>query len=106
MVGAGSLWAVDVPERIDVGDGSRMVLTWPDGTVQPITASALREACPCAGCREPSGAAATARVLAGDEPVTISDARLVGSYAVHLTFSPDGHGTGIFSFDLLRSMET
>lgn len=95
---------MEVPQRIEIGDGDTMVLTWADGTATSLTAPALRTACPCAGCREPSGAAAIVRALAGDEPIRITAARLVGSYAVHLTFSPDGHATGIFPFDLLREV--
>lgn len=96
---------MDVPERIEVEGRHRIVLAWPDGTSTSVGAAGLRAACPCAVCRELSGAAATARVLAGDEPVAISAVRLVGSYAVHVTFEPDGHATGIFPFDLLRSLE-
>jgi ATP-binding protein involved in chromosome partitioning len=101
--GAGSLPVVDVPDRIDIEQGDRMVLTWPGGAVTSIGAAELRVACPCAECREPSGATAIERLLAGDDPVRVTAARLVGSYAVNLTFAPDGHATGIFSFDLLRA---
>jgi DUF971 family protein len=34
----------------------------------------------------------------------IAEARIVGDYALGITFSPDGHGTGIFTYDLLRSL--
>ncbi len=34
----------------------------------------------------------------------IQDVQLVGSYAINLTFSPDGHATGIFSYPLLREI--
>lgn len=95
---------MEVPHRIDVGGGEGLVVTWEDGSVATIPAAALRAACPCAGCREPSGVAAIAATLAGGEEIRISAARLVGSYAVHLTFSPDGHATGIFPFDLLKAV--
>jgi DUF971 family protein len=102
VVAAGTLASVDVPERIDVGDPVRVEITWDDGTVSSVSASALRAACPCAGCREPSGRAEIARVLGGE--VRIVSARLVGSYAMGFTFSPDGHSTGIFPFDLVQSV--
>lgn len=38
-----------------------------------------------------------------DEPLTITDATLVGNYAVRLTYS-DGHRTGIYSWEYLRSL--
>jgi DUF971 family protein len=104
VVAAGTLASVDVPDRIDVADGDRVAITWENGTVSSISASALRAACPCAGCREPSGVAEIGRLLGGDEVIRITAARLVGSYAVSFTFSPDGHATGIFPFDLVRTV--
>ncbi len=44
-------------------------------------------------------------MLTGPTPVTITDAALVGAYAVNFSFAPDGHQTGIFPFDRLRSLE-
>ncbi len=62
----------------------------------------LRLACPCAGCREEM----TGRPLL--DPSTVpSDVRparveLVGAYAIRIWWS-DGHGTGIYTFDSLRT---
>jgi len=44
-------------------------------------------------------------VLAGPEPVTITETRLVGSYAVNFVFAPDGHSTGIFTFPSLHALD-
>lgn len=44
------------------------------------------------------------RVVDGDATVTIDGAHVVGSYALGLTFAPDGHRTGIFPFDLIASL--
>lgn len=93
----------EVPQRIEV-DGSTVTFTWEDATVSRFTAAALRGACECATCREPAGMEQTRAVLGGDQPVSVVDARLVGGYAVTFTFSPDGHGTGIYPFDRLRSL--
>lgn len=93
---------MDVPTRIAVEDGDAVVIEWEDGGVSNLTARDLRAACSCATCREPAGQEATKRVLAGE--VGISAAHLVGGYAVSFTFSPDGHGTGIFPYDVLRSL--
>lgn len=100
--GPATLGAVEVPQRIEVEQGERVAVTWEDGSVTSLDARTLRAACPCAGCREPSGVDATARVLSGPEPVRIASARLVGGYALTLEFTPDGHATGIFPFDSLR----
>ncbi len=93
------------PLRIEVKGGTAVAITWDDDTHTDLTAHQLREACMCAGCREDSGARKTAAILAGDEPVTILEAELVGGYALKFIFGPDGHGTGIFPFDTLRTMD-
>ena len=95
---------MEVPDRIEVRDGTTVVLGWSDGTSAEIPADVLRSACPCAGCREPEGMATTRRVLAGSDPVTITSASLVGGYAVSFEFGPDGHGTGIYPFDVLAAL--
>lgn len=94
---------MDTPTRIEVEEGSRVILTWEDGAESRWTAAELRGACQCASCREPAGAEQTAAVLGGPVPVTISEARLVGGYAISFVFGPDGHGTGIYPFESLRS---
>jgi len=93
-----------VPERIQVIEGLEVVITWEDGTASTLSASRLRGACQCADCREEAGRRQTERVLTGAEPVMITEARLVGSYAINFVFAPDGHSTGIFPFPGLRSL--
>ena len=95
---------MNVPERIEVEEGTRVLITWEDDEITELTARQLRRACPCAECREPDGRARIEAVLGGPAPVTISDARLVGGYALGFSFAPDGHSTGIFSFDVLRGL--
>ena len=94
-----------VPERIEV-DGESMTIAWSDGLIAELAAADVRAACECAACREPSGMEATRAVLAGDRPITVTEASLVGGYAVTFTFSPDGHRTGIFTYSLLRSLSS
>ncbi len=94
-----------VPERIEVIKGLEVRITWTDGTTSTLSASQLRAACQCAECREESGRRATERVLAGAEPVTITDTKLVGGYAINFIFGPDLHSTGIFPFPALRRLE-
>jgi DUF971 family protein len=96
---------VDVPERIKIDEGTRVALTWGDGAVTRLTAEQLRGACQCASCREPSGVEQTAALLEGSEPITIANAKLVGGYAISFEFTPDGHATGIYSFNTLRELE-
>ena len=95
---------MEVPESIEVRGGREVALTWPGGEITVLSARRLRAGCKCATCREPAGMQATAQVLSGESPIRIADARVVGNYALSFTFEPDGHGTGIFSFDLLRAL--
>jgi DUF971 family protein len=99
-----TLVRVETPERIEVEGGSEVTLTWSDGTVTRLTAEELRASCQCASCREPDGMERTAAALAGPTPVTISEAKLVGGYAINFVFAPEGHGTGIYPFTVLRAM--
>lgn len=95
---------MEVPARIEVEDEELVILEWEDGSVDEFSAAELRAACQCASCREPAGARRTEAVLAGDEPVRITEAGLVGAYALQFHFSPDDHHTGIYSFEALRGL--
>lgn len=95
---------MEVPSRIEVLEGRKVELTWSDGRIDLIDASTLRAACECAGCREAAGIEATRLVMDAPELIGISEAKLVGAYAVGFTFTPDGHRTGIFPFDRLRAL--
>jgi DUF971 family protein len=84
-------------------------ITWSDGQTREYGARELREACPCATCREKRGAppprANTLTVLSEAEkrPLEIASMRPVGSYAYAITFS-DGHGSGLYQFPLLHEL--
>ncbi|MDX1690876.1 MAG: DUF971 domain-containing protein [Acidimicrobiia bacterium] len=96
---------MEVPQRIEVADGGTVLrLAWEDGASAELSARTLRSACPCASCGEPAGRAALTRLLGADEPVRITGAELVGTYAVSFAFAPDGHGTGIYPFERLRAL--
>ncbi|MEN0112157.1 MAG: DUF971 domain-containing protein [Planctomycetota bacterium] len=92
--------------RLDV---SRVAIDWSDGGRTEHSAAQLREACPCATCREkrsaPPPPANVLPVLSAAEarPLEIVGMTPVGSYAYRVDFS-DGHNTGLFNFDLLRGL--
>jgi DUF971 family protein len=97
------------PTKLAVRDSSRLVIEWSDGQKRSIAFSELRKACPCATCREkraqppePSGGLPVLS-MAEARPLTILAMRPVGNYAYSIAFS-DGHDTGIFTLDLLRSL--
>ncbi len=97
------------PVQLDRTD-SGLVIVWSDGFRQAIALRELRDACPCATCREKrtesdAQPAALLPVISMEEaqPLAIDGMKPVGNYAYGIAFS-DGHDTGIFTFELLRSL--
>jgi DUF971 family protein len=93
-------------------EGNSLRIEWSDGQKREIGFRELRDACPCATCREkraapaqPSGGLGSLPVLSMAEarPLAIDGMRPVGNYAYSIAFS-DGHDTGIFTLELLRSL--
>ena len=82
-------------------------VTWQDGVETVFTAATLRKNCPCATCNEERSK--QTRVLlpvlkqSGSGPLTLDDAKLVGTYAIQFIWS-DGHTAGIFDYKYLRSL--
>ena len=97
---------MQIPSRIEVESGSLVTLTWEDGTRTNISASVLRAECLCADCRSDAGKRRKALVLERPESIRIDGAHVVGAYAVNFEFGPDVHRSGIFSFELLRTIGT
>ena len=85
--------------------GQMLTITWDDGAVTSHSGPALRWACPCAECRGEMGLPGRLdRVddLPEDE-LRVETVTLVGQYALALGFA-SGHGTGIYTFRLLREL--
>ena len=87
---------------IALNDGA-VTIKWKDDTVSTLSAKFLRVNCACAECVEEW----TNRKLL--DPATVpaniqaEDYLMVGKYAVQFLWS-DGHYTGIYPFDMLRSL--
>ena len=82
-------------------DQRTLGITWTDGTKNSYDVVDLRRRCPCALCiDEWTG---EKRLKPADVPETVRPLRIdsVGSYALQIKFS-DGHGTGIYTFQMLR----
>lgn len=79
----------------------RLRLTWADGHSAELDYDYLRGWCPCAGCQGHSGL----RIVyqPPKKPVDLQRIEPVGNYALSFLWS-DGHGTGIYKFDYLRSL--
>jgi DUF971 family protein len=85
-----------------------LVIVWSDGSRRRYGVRQLRDACPCATCREKRDAPTAVNllpVLSPQElqPLAIAGMKPVGNYAYTIAFS-DGHDTGIFSFERLLEL--
>jgi DUF971 family protein len=98
--------------RIHVSTGAGVDITWADGHQSHYDFAYLREECPCATCNDERGkkqafaaaASAPSAVLPMFKPKPrAQSAAVMGNYAVQINFS-DGHSTGIYSYDHLRSI--
>ena len=84
----------------------RLVIEWNDGHRSVYTWTHLRDQCPCAGCREERQKPADPfRVLKPSELVPLAAVSMprVGRYAYKIVWS-DGHDTGIYTLQHLRSL--
>jgi len=86
--------------------GGELALAFADSTECYLPLERLRRACPCAACQgEPD---AMGRVIRPEAPIgprgfELLRMEVVGGYALQL-FWADGHSTGIYSYDYLRSL--
>jgi len=89
-------------------DEQTLRICWRDGRESVFDGAMLRKRCPCATCRSERDAQAgqLLPILKHPPPsdVRIVSAKLVGNYAIQLFWS-DGHDTGIFDFQFLRSID-
>lgn len=84
----------------------RLLIEWKDGKHSEFSLAQLRRVCPCATCRteREQQSSNPLRILKADPTgVRVTNARLVGSYAIQFDYS-DGHNTGIYDFRFLRSL--
>ena len=93
-----------------VGD-SELKITWSDGEQRLYRLRELRDRCPCATCREKRAQQSTKPSLlpvlreTDMQPLRLLGMKPVGNYAYGIHFS-DGHDTGIYTFELLKSLGT
>ena len=83
-------------------------IVWSDGAIGCYSPRLLRDACPCATCREQRvqpAAPALLPVLRPEEvaPLAIAGMKPVGQYAYSIEFS-DGHSSGIYTLEYLLEL--
>ena len=112
--------------KVHVSSGAGVDITWADGHGSHFDFAYLREQCPCAMCNDEREEKAAQQEkderLKKENPVKSATpvlsspllpmfkpkvsaraAHAVGNYALRIDFS-DGHTTGIYSFDYLRTI--
>jgi DUF971 family protein len=99
--------------KVHVSTGAGVDIVWADGHRSHYEFALLREMCPCAMCNDE-------RAKKQDAPEPLSDpskdlfpmfkpkpragaAKAIGNYALQIDFT-DGHTTGIYSFEYLRTI--
>ena len=89
------------PEEIQLTPEGGLRIAWQGGATATVKPFLLRDACPCAECKEEG----TGRKLLDPSTIPadirIQDVKAVGNYAIQIFWS-DGHSTGIYSWDTLR----
>ena len=100
------------PEDLQRISERRLLITWTDGLKQTGSFRSLRDACQCATCLDAKTKTVEQPVgmlpvltPAQAQPLEIVAMKPVGNYAYNIEFS-DGHSTGIFTFEMLRSLST
>ncbi len=78
-------------------ENGRVLIKWEDGERRQYPLDALRNACPCAGCRGHSPGEVEPPNVRGVVLLHIAE---VGSYAIRFEWS-DGHSTGIYTWPYL-----
>lgn len=91
------------PRELKKIDPQTLEIVWADGHVSVYSTTALREACPCAVCKDEW--TGERKILPGTlpkaiQPVTIDS---VGHYGLKIRWS-DGHATGIYTYEDLRRL--
>jgi len=95
---------IDPPTNIRALQSERVLeLVWEDGVTDRLPYRFLRGRCPCASCVNEITGERVVGPEAIDPDVRPEGMAPVGSYAVKLVWS-DGHSTGLFTWDRLRSL--
>ena len=88
------------PRKITRSDPHRIEFEWDTGERTVLTTVELRSICPCASCVDELSGVRRHDPASVPAELVHADVRLVGNYAITMTFS-DGHATGIYTFPML-----
>ena len=95
------------PEHIAVSKSKGIRIDWKDGHPSEYGLRYLRNQCPCATCAEAHKSGAVAEPQSPFQlykpALKMLAVKPVGSYALQIEWN-DGHSSGIYSYDHLRSL--
>ena len=99
--------------KVQVSTGAGVDIAWADGHRSHYDFAYLRDRCPCATCDDQRRKKAAAPVQGSGGPSSVLPlfkprpgaraAKSMGHYALQIEFT-DGHSTGIYSYDHLRTI--
>jgi len=103
---------MDAPKKIDLKLNRGLTVEWSDGATSYYSIAYLRRMSPSAEMRQlreeqaknPLTVLPAKAARAASGPLTALGADMVGNYAIRIRFS-DGHDTGIYSWEYLRSID-
>jgi len=103
---------MDAPVRLDLDREKGLSVEWSDGSTSFYPVAHLRRLSPSAEARElreqmkanPLTVLPASASEGSSAPLRAEHAELVGNYALRIHFS-DGHKTGIYSWEYLRSID-
>lgn len=89
------------PQVVDVelDRASALRVSYDDGVIATFPVLELRRSCPCATCR---GRREQGVEVYGGDSISATDAEMHGNWGISIRWS-DGHDTGIYAWDLLRT---
>ena len=97
------------PKQIKVEEAKYLKILWDDNKEDRISLKYLREECPCANCKGEAILLRTIRPpklnLADHQMFHIHNIKVVGGYAIQVSWE-DGHKTGIYSWEYLKTLAT
>jgi DUF971 family protein len=101
--------AVNQPRKLDLKKDRGLAVEWADGATSYYSIAYLRRMSPSAETRQlreqiASNPLTVLPARAATGPLVATDAELVGNYAIKIRFS-DGHQTGLYSWEYLRSID-
>lgn len=97
------------PKQIKIIDKEKLSVKWNDESETIISLKYLRDECPCASCKGETILFKSFRppkpAIFSPEMYKVKSIGVVGEYAIQVGWK-DGHNTGIYSWEYLKTLET